>query len=349
MKLPPPRNHLPAGYAGLLNRVKKTLIEGRQRIEQERVRTYWETGRILHTHILKHKDRARYGEEVLARLAKDIDVSETVLHRCLRFAQRYPILARGPKFSWNHYRKLMTVPDREERLLLEKQIGRNGWSAQELAARIKDERPVLSATRQQPLSPKTHQLSPKLNVQRGQLYTYQIVKRPSLNADQTPELRVDLGFGVFHKVDARLLSAFSEGDIVESRPKEDAYKFYKGSRSAKDLYTYAAFIEKVIDGDTLKVRFDLGFNIEIRETLRLRGLDCPEMDTKEGQAAKAFVQSYIKEAQVIIVRSSRSDKYDRYLADVFIPAASDQSLGTSDGIYLNNLLLETGHAVRMAE
>ena len=104
-------------------------------------------------------------------------------------------------------------------------------------------------------------------------------------------------------------------------------------------------VERVIDGDTLKVRLDLGFDIFTRHTLRLRAIDCPEMDTKAGQEAKAFVQSYIKEAQRIIVRSSRADKYDRYLADIFIPTGNEPNADTD--IFLNNLLLEQGQAVRM--
>ena len=89
----------------------------------------------------------------------------------------------------------------------------------------------------------------------------------------------------------------------------------------------------------------LAFGQWHRETLRLRGLDCPELDTKEGVAAKTFVQAYIKEAQTLIVRSSRSDKYDRYLADVFISQGSE--LDAQTDLYLNNLLLQYNHAKRM--
>ncbi len=78
------------------------------------------------------------------------------------------------------------------------------------------------------------------------------------------------------------------------------------------------------------------------------------------------MQSYIKEAQRIVVRSSRSDKYDRYLADVFVPAPTlllengtntpraqqgRAGVSTSEAkkdVYLNNLLLENNHAVRMS-
>ncbi len=53
------------------------------------------------------------------------------------------------------------------------------------------------------------------------------------------------------------------------------------------------------------------------------------------------MQSYIKETQRIVVRSSRSDKYERYLSDVYLPGEEGKD------IYLNNFLLEHGHAERM--
>lgn len=331
----------PANYDNLLRRVRAALVEGQRRIEAERIKTYWEAGRIIHAEILKHKDRAEYGAEIFKRLADDLQVNQRVLERCVQFAKTYPrlpITATGPQFKWSHYRQLMTVTDGKLRLSLEKGVAENDWSVEELAARLKE---VHSSDEESLLRPKLKADSRELITPlRGQLYTYQIVERPTIGEGESG-LLVDLGFGTFHEVDSRQLAQFSKGDIVESRPKEDAYKFTKGTRTPKDLYTYAAYVERVIDADTLKVRIDLGFNVWSRHTLRLRGIDCPEISTKEGQAAKAFVQSHIKEADRIIIRSSRSDKYDRYLADLFIP----QGEGKED-IFLNNLLLETGHAVR---
>lgn len=353
------------GYTVLLGKVRKILIEGQQRIEAERLRTYWEAGRVIHADILHHKDRAEYGARVLNDLADDLDVNVRLLQRCVQFAKVYPkmpIATARSQFTWTHYRELSQISDDKKRSLFEKAAQRNHWSTNELIARIQSENGARGIPGFPAVKPRLtgEALHKPLAPLRGTLYTYCIVERPAVNADYTPELEVDLGFGVFYKVDdSRILSGLSEGDIVESRPREDAYKFYKGGRTAKDLYTYAAYIEKVIDGDTLKVRFDLGFNTEIRQTLRLRGIDCPEVDTKEGQAAKAFVQSYLKEAQTVIARSSRPDKYDRYLADVFVPSlqqknrkvmerpASDEIRDASNDVYLNNLLLEHGHAVRM--
>lgn len=333
------------GYDKLLARVRGILLEGQRRIDAERVRTYWEAGRLIDEHILG-RGRGERGKEVILRLAADLRVDDTLLNRCVRFARTYPSLGKSAgwqKFSWSHYRELITVADDRERLKLEKAAVKNEWSADELAVRIKEEssriRDAVPPADQRP--DQTRLIVPL----RGKLYTYRLVERPNLSPGVESGLLVDLGFGIFHEVESRLLAAFAKDQIVESIPREDAYKFAKSDRAAADLFTYAAFVEKVIDGDTVKVRFDLGFNVWTRQTLRLRGLDCPEVGTKDGDEARSFVRSRLKEFQRIIVRSSRSDKYDRYLADVYVPAGKEPDEATD--IYLNNLLLETGRAWRM--
>ena len=69
-------------------------------------------------------------------------------------------------------------------------------------------------------------------------------------------------------------------------------------------------------------------------------LDCPEIDTADGKAAKRFVERLVADAKAITVHTTKPDKYDRYLADVFVE--------TRDGedVFLNNVLLEQGHAER---
>lgn len=334
-------------YSQLLNRVRMILIEGQKRIEAQRVRTYWETGRIIHEHILKYKDRADYGSEVFKRLEKDLAVDLTVLQRCVKFAKIYPRLSNyvGQRnFNWGHYQRLITISNPKERLRIERLTHQHSWTAEELTAHIKEERSVdqssaTSSLNHEPRATSAELLTPL----RGELFTYQLVERPTLGEGESG-LLVDLGFGIFHNVDARLLTQFVKGDIVESRPKDDAYKFFKTNRTPKSLYTYQAYVEKVIDADTIKVRLDLGFDVWTRQVLRLRDLNAAELDTKEGQEAKVFIQSHVKESAMIIVRSSRSDKYDRYLADIFIPQGGETNPETD--LYLNNLLLEKGFAQR---
>lgn len=44
----------------------------------------------------------------------------------------------------------------------------------------------------------------------------------------------------------------------------------------------------------------------------------------------------------ITIHTTKPDKYDRYLADVFLQTGA----GADEEVFLNNALLERGHAVR---
>ena len=106
------------------------------------------------------------------------------------------------------------------------------------------------------------------------------------------------------------------------------------------VFTYYAYIERVVDGDTLLVQVDLGFGVWTRQYLRLRGIDCPEIDTAKGRQAKRFVESELSRVPYVVISSSRSDKYDRYLADVFYETKKSEQ-------FLNNRLLEEHLAERV--
>ena len=96
----------------------------------------------------------------------------------------------------------------------------------------------------------------------------------------------------------------------------------------------------MVDGDTLVVALEVSPGIFIEQKLRLRGLDCPEMSTPEGKVAKRFVDAAFANATSLTIFTSKPDKYDRYLADVFIGQA------TGEDVFLNNALLANGQAVR---
>ncbi len=333
-------------YDELLSEVRATLTAGQRQIESMRIKIYWKTGEQIHKHILKYAKRAEYGAEVIGQLAIDLNLDRTILNRCVKFVEKYPklpISAGRHQFKWSHFRELIGITDDKERKRLEEAIQRNDWTSNELIARIKAQRTeVISKTTAEPdPKPAKHDLLVPL---RGELYTYKIIKRRRVEKPDEEVLSLDLGFGGSLDLNPRIQGQFKEGDYVVSAQKGDKYTYRKKEGTTdKDRFTYRASIEKIIDGDTLKVNFDIGFKTHLSHTLRLRGIDCPEMSTKEGAAAKIFVQSYIKEAQTILVRSFHDDKYGRYLADVFIlPPASGKEY-----IYLNNLLLQNAHAVRM--
>ena len=94
--IPMPTNLTPSDYPALHQTILDILATGKERarqaIEQEKVRTYWEVGRTLHTHFLEHKDRAGYGEQVIVGLAQDLEMSERLLYDILSFYRAFPIL-----------------------------------------------------------------------------------------------------------------------------------------------------------------------------------------------------------------------------------------------------------------
>ena len=62
----------------------------------------------------------------MRRLASDLKISDTVLYRCARFAQCFPILADRPKLTWAHYRVLIPVEDTVQRRALEREAVKRG-------------------------------------------------------------------------------------------------------------------------------------------------------------------------------------------------------------------------------
>jgi endonuclease YncB( thermonuclease family) len=95
------------------------------------------------------------------------------------------------------------------------------------------------------------------------------------------------------------------------------------------------------------VEIDVGFAIWVRQKLRLRGIDAPELSRRSGQRARAFVEERLALAPCIALCTSRADKYDRYLADVFyLEGEGDAGRVVEQGIYLNQQLLDQGLAAR---
>lgn len=95
-----------------------------------------------------------------------------------------------------------------------------------------------------------------------------------------------------------------------------------------------ATIKRWIDGDTVEViihkRIDLDFgqtfSLDFPVTLRIRGLDTPEMrgDTQaEGVAAKQFAEHQAYPGTVVEVMSHRVKSFERYIADITLPDGAD--------------------------
>ncbi len=107
----------------------------------------------------------------------------------------------------------------------------------------------------------------------------------------------------------------------------------------KRTWTVPAEVLRVVDGDTLEVMLDLGWGIHHKTKVRLAGINCPEMSTPEGVAARDFVRDLLWGPMKIEVASHSLDKYGRTLGTVYFPAGQ----GLAD---LAAELFAKGHAVK---
>ena len=315
-------------------------------------RAYWEIGKRIVTVEQKNKLRAQYGEALLEQISQHLTrkygdgFSKTNLGYMRQFYIAYPIPQTSGELDWSHYQLLATIEKKEERLAYERQAIKEDWSVRDLAARLRADGvrrlSIDGHRRQLPLSPK--HLSPKLNVTRGTLYSYKLAQ--ALTPADQGEVFVDCGFSMWRPAGGSSPAAL-KSPVVETVPAGGGFDITASRRAPKDLYTYKALVVKVIDGDTLRAEIDLGLKAVTRQKLRLRGIDCPELNTAKGREAKAFVEAALKPCDFIIVKSHWSDLHGRYLADIFFsPAEQDPAVVAAAGEYLNQRLLDEGLAVR---
>jgi micrococcal nuclease len=117
------------------------------------------------------------------------------------------------------------------------------------------------------------------------------------------------------------------------------------------MFTYRCEILQVIDGDTLDIKIDLGFDISIKERVRLHEVNTPEVYGKKsltegeaGQQASDFTKQWVAESRGskgYFIYTSRKynarDKYGRSLG--YISFVSGENTNC-----LNDQLIEKGWA-----
>ena len=100
----------------------------------------------------------------------------------------------------------------------------------------------------------------------------------------------------------------------------------------------------VVDGDTIDVDIDLGFNISYSQRVRLAGIDTPESrttDKKEkalGLEVKQRLKDVLANASVVVIRTQKPDsteKYGRVLGWLFVDGAEKS---------VNEALIADGYA-----
>jgi endonuclease YncB( thermonuclease family) len=137
-------------------------------------------------------------------------------------------------------------------------------------------------------------------------------------------------------------------DLFAKRTTKKEKKAQPLSRPVSGLHTYVAILERVVDGDTLLVRVDLGFDVWRVERIRLRGIDTPELKKPAGREAKQFVEQVLTDVPFLVLRTYKTDRYARYVADVFYDKLLKKKERVFEkGNFLNQELVESGHARRV--
>ena len=103
-------------------------------------------------------------------------------------------------------------------------------------------------------------------------------------------------------------------------------------------------VKNVVDGDTIDVVIDLGFDILFASRVRLAGIDTPESRTTDkaekvlGLEAKEYLKKQLKDAKSVVIRTEKmnsSEKYGRILGWVYINGESES---------VNNKMINDGYA-----
>ena len=118
------------------------------------------------------------------------------------------------------------------------------------------------------------------------------------------------------------------------------------------IYIYKASLIRVVDGDTVDLIIDLGFDTSRKERFRLYGIDAPEMNTLAGKAAKTWLREALQPLEAIYVQTiqlstkAKRDKYGRFLAVLYdeLPALIPIMREPIQPSSINDKMVIEGHA-----
>ncbi|OFW80935.1 MAG: hypothetical protein A2887_03985 [Alphaproteobacteria bacterium RIFCSPLOWO2_01_FULL_40_26] len=355
-------------YANLLSSIQKHIAQTQNNIietvTRQKVVMAWQIGKIIEEHLSKN-NKSGYGEELFKQLEHDIGITETVLYKMRSFYKTYPKLPKdSSSLNWSHYRILSGIKKSDERKYLEDLTKQNSWDVDTLQQEAKKSKNAEVLNEKESGNKKTAATktskkitNKKLYPLRGQLFSY-----PLTTIAGSTKSFFDLGFNIFREVEESLPQAVKkENPIVDvtknlsrsaSTGKNKSYSAKKSNLHPRKLYAYKAYLERVVDGDTIRVILDLGFKTFHEEILRLKGIDAPEKSTDAGKKSARVLTNILKNIPFLILKTIKIDIYGRYVADVFFDEKKsevDPQKVADDGVYLNQMLLDKGSAGMLEE
>ncbi len=333
--------------------------------------TYWNAGRMIREHLDLNESRAKYGAELFPRLEADTGVGKRLLYRCAQFARcfpRRPIVSSRTQLTWGHYRAVLDIDSAAERRRLLALARKEHLTGEEFDARVRAEVRVADGDEVEDGGQSPGGGNNVLKPKRGKVGVFRL-------KDVKGGIGVDLGFREF--LEKPMVSGFGLAARLRSRElRRGKLRSTDGQlvrvnlagrvrralgATKKHLFTYRAVVDRVVDGDTIWFWVELRPGQVIQEKIRLRGIDCPEIGRTNvqrrtpnaerrmdpGREAKRFVQEMVDRAEEIVITTTKPDKYDRYLCDVFlhIPEMTNDQCPMTNEVFLNGELLARGMAV----
>lgn len=374
-----PKSLKKSSYQSVLSDIEELCLNARKALGL----MYWKVGQRIVKAEQEGEEKAPYGKQLIKHLSRDLTAkfgsgfSESHLEKMRRFYLENRISLPAEKLPLSHQIEALSIKDPKRRKMLLEKAMRKNLTRRQFRELLRKEKISLEPQLSNIPAPKE---PAKLPVTRSRLYTYQVLE-PTYIHPIEEYLTIDLGFNFLIQEEIGL--KLKQGEIIESiktnteksflnangrrlhadsrrlsvrknlrvsalDSRESAlniYSFKRSDATKKELYTYKALVERVVDADTIYLNIDLGFNSWYREKVRLRGIDCPEIDTKEGQEVKRFVEAKLKEVEFIVVKTYKEDKYERYLADIFYQAKQENlEIVLEEGSFLNQELLDKGLA-----
>jgi micrococcal nuclease len=103
-------------------------------------------------------------------------------------------------------------------------------------------------------------------------------------------------------------------------------------------------VKSVVDGDTIDVLIDLGFDILFASRVRLAGIDTPESRTTDkaekalGLESKEYLKKQLKDAKSVVIKTEKmnsSEKFGRILGWLYVNGDTES---------INDKMINDGYA-----
>lgn len=109
----------------------------------------------------------------------------------------------------------------------------------------------------------------------------------------------------------------------------------------EQVWTVPAEVLRIVDGDTIRLRLDLGWYVYTEKNCRITGVNAPELRTPMGKNAAAWAREQLPIGMPCVFESHELDKYGRPLGRLLYPADG----AGAELVDFGTRLINAGHAV----